>query len=128
MKSQILENGNLEITIEYVIRSTRNGKKIIPPDAKLDDKEPLVVQLARGFRWQKYIDEGYYKNTGELARAIGISESYVAKVTRLTTLAPSMIHQVLTGNIPPNMSISQLRNAIPVFWDEQEQLYMQKKK
>ncbi len=120
MESKLLENGNLEVTIKYVIRGISGRKRILAPDSPLRDSDPLAVHIARAFRWQKYIDEGRFANNVELARALGIEPGVVARTTRLTMLSPNIIHHIIMGEIPRKLNLATLRNAIPDTWKEQE--------
>ena len=84
--------------------------------------DPLVMNLARAFRWQTLIDEGHFSNVNELANAIGKDSAYVARVLRLTLLAPEIVHSILTGNLPDNFSVDSLKQALPMLWSEQKKL------
>ena len=124
MQSKMLENGNLEVTIRYVIRGISGRKRILAPDVPMDSNEPIVVHLARAHRWQKYIDEGRFANTIELSRAMGVSPNYAAQIIRLALLSPSIAHKILMGEIPKYLTLSRLRFAIPDSWKEQERLFL----
>ncbi len=126
MESKLLENGNLEVTIKYVIRGISGRKRIIAPDAPMKDTEPLVLHVARAFRWRKYIDEGRFGNTVELAHALGLEPSMVARTTRLTMLSPNIIHHIIMGDIPRKLNLATLRNAIPDSWKAQEEQFLGK--
>lgn len=103
-KIEILENGNIKVTIPIALRSCSGRKRIIAPDAKIEPV-PLVLNIARAFRWQKYIDEGKFSNLTELARSIGRDKAHVAKTIRLTLLSPKIIHAALSGTLPQNVGI-----------------------
>jgi hypothetical protein len=88
----------------------------VPDDSeKLVD--PLVLNLARAFRWQELIDSGTYSNAIELARAIGKDTAYVARTVRLTLLAPEIIHAILHGTLKKSISMETLRKAVAFFMD-----------
>jgi hypothetical protein len=48
----------------------------------------LVKALARAHRWQRLLESGEYGSIAELAAAEKINSSYLARVLRLTLLAP----------------------------------------
>ena len=48
--------------------------------------------------------------------------AYVARVLRLTLLAPEIVHSILTGNLPDNFSVDSLKQALPMLWSEQKKL------
>ena len=125
MESKILENGNLEVTVKYVIRGISGRKRIISPDMPLKGTEPLVLHIARALRWRKYIDEGRFANTVELAHSLGLEPGMVSRTVRLTVLSPNIIHRIIMGNIPRKLNLATLRTAIPDSWKEQEQIFLQ---
>lgn len=118
-KIEILENGNVRVTIPIALRNCAGRKKIITSDTPAGGGESLSTTIARAFRWQRYIDEGKFKNAADLAKAIGIAQGVVSWTLRLTLLAPEIIHRVLNNNTPPGLTITRLREAIPDLWDEQ---------
>lgn len=118
----MLANGNVKLTIPMSFRNCAGRKRIVTPDSEQALAEPLLINLARAFRWQKLIDEGHFSNVHELADAIGKDSAYVARVLRLTLLAPEIIHAVLTGTMPNGFSVESLKQALPVLWSEQKQM------
>ncbi len=120
MLNKILENGNLEVTIPVVLRHISGRKRIILPSGETDGNTNLALCVARGLRWQKYIDEGKYKNIKELARALGKDPAIIARTIRLTALSPEIIHRIIVGDVPRCMTMNVLRSAIPSLWDEQK--------
>ena len=119
---KVLENGNVKLSIPMSFRNCSGRKRIITPETELSLAEPLLINLARAFRWQTLIDEGHFSNVNELANAIGKDSAYVARVLRLTLLAPEIVHTILTGNLPDNFSVDSLKQALPVLWSEQKKL------
>ena len=83
----------------------------------------MMVAIARGRRWQRYIDEGRFRNGTELAKAIGREPGKVAWTMRLAMLAPDIVHRILKGDIPHDFTLEALRSPIPDLWDEQRRLY-----
>jgi len=54
-----------------------------------------------------------------LAAAVGLERSYVARLLNITLLAPDIVEAVVAGDEPDGLSISTLRQKIPVRWDRQ---------
>ena len=119
---EVLENGNVKLSIPMSFRNCSGRKRIITLETEQSLAESLLINLARAFRWQKLIDEGHFSNVNELANAIGKDSAYVARVLRLTLLAPEIVHTILTGNLPDNFSVDSLKQALPVLWSEQKKL------
>jgi hypothetical protein len=57
-----------------------------------------------------------------MANAIGKDYAYVARVLRLTLLAPEIVHAVLTGTLPEGIGVENLRQSLPILWSEQKKL------
>ena len=119
--NRILEDGRLQVVIPIKFRTISARKKIVIPGSKSDDATPLVRQIARAFRWQKYIDEGKFKNIVELAKAVGQDKSGVAQTMRLRMLSPAIVHRIIAGDIPLSLTLKDLRTAVPDVWSEQEE-------
>ena len=121
--SRILDNGNLEITVPVVMRCMAGRKRIIAPD-KPEGNETLMLALARGLRWQSFIDEGKFANIKELAAAVGQDTSQIARAIRLTRLSPTIIHRIVTGDVPAGLTQAKLRGLLPTRWWEQEAILL----
>ena len=52
---------------------------------------------------------------------MGVDNSYLARVLRLTLLAPDIIESMLSGTEPDGLSLGKLHRA-PVLWDEQREV------
>ena len=44
----------------------------------------------------------------------------MARVLRLTLLAPEIVHAVLTGALPEVIGVENLRLSMPILWSEQK--------
>jgi len=91
------------------------------PDASRTYAESLVLSVARAHHWKELIDSGKFASLSELATAIGMAVSYVARIYRLTYLAPDIIEAVLDGNEPEGLSMRKLNTPTPLDWDQQRE-------
>ena len=57
----------------------------------------MVKAIARAFRWRERLENSKYTTIRELAAAEGINESYVARILRLTLLAPDIVESIVEG-------------------------------
>ena len=121
MLRKILENGHLQVVVPVRFRTISARHRMLLPGTTVDGTEPLALALARAFRWQKYIDEGKFRNSVALAEAIGQDKSVVAKTLRLRFLSPAIVHRIVTGDIPPSLTLKDLRTTLPEVWSEQEE-------
>ncbi|MBP5542907.1 MAG: hypothetical protein ILM98_02435 [Kiritimatiellae bacterium] len=123
-----LENGNLRVTVAFCFRNRNNNRKIVvdgEEDIPASTSDTMMIAIARGRRWQRYIDEGRFRNGTELAHAIGREPGKVAWTMRLAMLAPDIIHRILEGNIPHSLTLERLRVPIPDLWEEQHRMLLE---
>ena len=123
-----LENGNLRVTVAFCFRNRNNNRKIVvdgEEDIPASTSDTMMIAIARGRRWQRYIDEGRFKNGTELAHAIGREPGKVAWTMRLAMLAPDIIHRILEGDIPQNLTLEKLRAPLPDLWEEQRAMLLE---
>ncbi|MCJ7752264.1 MAG: hypothetical protein MUQ65_14450 [Armatimonadetes bacterium] len=103
----------------------RGGRKqIIAPagmEGALADEERrnegLALTIARAHRWRDLLESGRYTTIGELARDVRMDNSYLARMLRLTLLAPDIIESILKGTEPDGLSLEKLY-GLPAPWDE----------
>lgn len=122
-KVEILENGNIKITIPMMFRYRAGRKRIVTEDSDATLIDPVIINIARAFRWQALIDKGKFSNVHELARAIGKDEAYVSRIIRLTLLAPEIIHAILTGNLNKSIRTENLKQSLPTLWEDQKKMF-----
>ena len=105
----------------------RGGRKMVvspngesawaPRPARVDGT--LVKALARAHRWQGMLEGGEYGSIDELARAEEINPSYLARVLRLTLLAPEIVESILDGrHDPEKVTLERLIRPFPVTWGD----------
>lgn len=126
-----VQNNDQGMIVNVPLRLKKRGgrKEVILPQAFASDtpmyesqQEALVVALARAHRWQRLLDEGRLESITGLAREVGMDVSLVARLMRLTLLAPDIIEGILVGEEPSGLSLTQLTKAMPVVWNEQCQV------
>ena len=122
-----LQNNGQGIVVNVPLKlKKRAGRKqvIVPQEAseipvRPDHQEALVIALARAHRWQRLLDEGKFGTITELAETIGLDRSYVARVSRLTLLAPDIVEAILTGEEPSGVSFRKIMGSLSMVWEEQ---------
>jgi hypothetical protein len=84
------------------------------------DDSTLVKAIARAHRWQRMLEGGDYASIAELAAAERINSSYLARVLRLTLLAPDIVDMILDGcEDRQAISLHKLMKGFPVRWQAQ---------
>ena len=111
----------ISIPIQFKRRSGRR-EIILPPETpgtEASTNQTFLLTLARAFRWKDLLESGRYSSVKALAAAVGLERSYVAKLLNLTLLAPDIVEAAVAGAEPDGLSISSLRQGVPVRWEEQ---------
>jgi len=122
-KIETLSNGNIKVTVPIKLRQNNSRRELIVVDGVCQHESTLAVQIARGFYWQKLIDEGVFKDAKELAKSLGTDRSYIARIIKLTRLSPRVTHAIITGVRPVDLTMDKTRRGIPELWSEQERMF-----
>lgn len=118
--------GALTVTVPMTFRKRGGRKLVIAPNgadawalprARIDNT--MVKALARAHRWKKQLDSGRFQTVQDLAEAERINPSYIARVLRLTLLAPDIVEAILDGRQPAAMQLDDLLAPFPVEWAQQ---------
>lgn len=124
------EDGAIVIRLPMTFRKAGGRKEIIMPEGmdateppKPQPQRPLVVALAKAFKWQRMMESGQVGSIKELARQNHVNPSYVARILRLATLAPDIVEAILDGREPSGLSLRKLTGNLPQLWDEQRKLF-----
>ena len=116
----------ITVHIPLTFRKRGGRKLVVTPDGaewaprpRVDN--PMVKALARAFRWRKMLDEGVHGTLKDLARAKGLTATYVSRVLRLTLLAPEIVAAILDGRQPEGLQLDDLLAGSPLEWAGQVQ-------
>lgn len=113
------------VTIPMRLRRQPGRKTIIAPDAASDwapkhrIDNTLVRALARAHRWKQQMESGSYTSMTELAAAERVDQSYVARILRLTLLAPAIVEAILDGRQTSHLALADLMRPFPAEWADQ---------
>lgn len=119
--------GALTVTVPMTFRKRGGRKLVIAPNgadawalprARIDNT--MVKALARAHRWKKQLDSGRLQTVQDLAETEKINPSYIARVLRLTLLAPDIVEAILDGRQPPGLQLDDLLVPFPLEWTKQE--------
>lgn len=122
--------GALTVTVPMTFRRRGGRKLVIAPNgadawalprARIDNT--MVKALARAHRWKKLLDSSRFQTVQDLAEAEKINPSYIARVLRLTLLAPDIVEAILDGQQPPGLQLDDLLVPFPVEWEWQRERF-----
>lgn len=87
-------------------------------DADESSEMAAGQMLVKTHQWLELLTSGTYHTKNELADAIGLSRSYLARVTQLPFLSPDIVEAVMDGRID-KASVTMLMKATSPLWAEQ---------
>jgi hypothetical protein len=111
------------VRVPWSLRKRGGRKEIVTPDGTLPVAarprvdNAVTKAIARAYRWKRMLETGPYTSLRDLAAAEKINESYLARVLRLTLLAPDIVEGILDGQM--TIELLALLKSIPVAWEEQ---------
>jgi hypothetical protein len=121
----VVERGDhIVIRIPLTLKRRSGRKEVIvepppmTPTRRRQHVNPLMAAVARAHRWEELLESGRYGSWVEIATAQGCDPSYVARLLRLTLLAPDIVESILEGAEPDGLSLGKLYQ-LPMAWDEQ---------
>jgi hypothetical protein len=104
------DGGCAVIRVPLQIRRRRGRREIIAPAGmaeavanQISTNRGLAVMVARAHRWRELLEGGQYPTIRALAHDLGVDNSYVARILRLTLLAPDLIERILAGTEPDGL-------------------------
>ena len=126
LNPELVEGGNhLVVRIPLTFKRRGGRKEIISlgcqtsePPRPCRTNKPLVVAIARAHRWKELVESGRYATVAEMAAAMGMDVSYMARILRLSLLAPDIVESIMRGDEPSGLSLARLLD-IPPYWPEQ---------
>ncbi|WP_366942790.1 hypothetical protein [uncultured Paracoccus sp.] len=85
----------------------------------------LVKALARAFRWKRMLESGEFASISELAEREGIAFTYMARLMRLSLLAPEIVDAIMEGRQPEIVTLANMMDPFPLDWKEQRIRFLQ---
>lgn len=129
VERKLLDDGKIisvRVPMEFKKRGGR--KEIILPEGARDPNAPpveesaLAISLARAHHWLELVETGQIASLSDISEALKMDLSYLARMMKLTLLAPDIKAAILSGTEPSGLSLAKLRKDIPLMWSEQRDL------
>ncbi len=119
------------VTLHVPFRLVKRGgrKEMQLPDGAAQPKRTdntLVKALARAFRWKRMLQSGEFASISELAEREGIAFTYMARLMRLSLLAPEIVDAIMDGRQPESVTLANLMDPFPLDWKEQQMQLLQR--
>lgn len=123
----IPETVTLHVPFRLVKRGGRKEVQL-PEDAAQPRRtdNTLVKALARAFRWKRMLESGEFASISELAEREGIAFTYMARLMRLSLLAPEIVDAIMDGRQPESVTLANLMDPFPLDWKEQQMQLLQR--
>lgn len=75
--------------------------------------------IARAYVWAEKLKRGGADSVREIAKAEGVTESYVTRMLRLGFLAPEVVEAIVDGRQGDDLTADHLlKRVLPVRWNE----------
>lgn len=118
----------LIVRVPLTLRKRGGRKQVVLPDggswgaprARVDNT--MVKAIARAHRWRRLLESGEFASSRELAEVEKINDSYLARVLRLTLLAPDIVEAILDGRQPGEMTLAKMMGPFPIAWPQQRRV------
>ncbi|MBF0140577.1 MAG: hypothetical protein HQL74_09895 [Magnetococcales bacterium] len=127
MKAELRKDGKIIVVTIPMALKRRGGRKWIIAPEGMDDAPPreetLAKLVAKAHKWLKMLESGKSPSVRALADQEGLDESYVARVLRLTLLAPDIVAAIIDGQQPDILTWRELRKPFPILWTEQREMW-----
>ena len=121
-----VDDDGVVVHIPMTFKRRGGRKEIIVPEGcastaleKSPAQRPLVVALARAFRWQELLESGKVASIAALAKRLKVDRAYVSRILGLTLLAPDIVRAIMNGEEPSGLSLAKLTKPFPMEWQKQ---------
>ena len=86
----------------------------------------LVKALARAFQWNRMLESGEFTSISDVAQREGITFTYMARLMRLSLLAPEIVDAIMDGRQPESVTLANLMDPFPLDWKKQQMQLLQR--
>ncbi|MBF0339875.1 MAG: hypothetical protein HQL95_02785 [Magnetococcales bacterium] len=127
MNAEMSRDGStIIVSIPMQMRKRGGRTLIIAPGGMAETAQPsrdesLAKLVVRAHRWLRLLEDEKFASVRELAAHENLDASYIAKILRLTLLAPDIIEAILDNRHPDILMWKELRHPFPVEWEKQRE-------
>jgi site-specific DNA recombinase len=114
------------ITISWTAPSFAAVKGIVhipssKPPLRPESRDALLIAIARARRWIEDVRVGRVASFAEIAERDAQGERHIRNLATLAFVSPRIIAAIVDGSAPVELTVSNLTQALPYSWAEQEQ-------
>ena len=113
----------IKLTTNFEPHRRRGELYLVTPKSSCSERTPvpsLVKAIARASDWYERIVAGEFGTVVEIAKKTGLPACYVKRILKYAMLSPQITEAVISGQHPPNLTLRELQDNIPIDWREQQ--------
>ena len=123
----LLDGHSCKGQIEQPIQIQRCGyamRLIVPGTNSGGTPDPRLLQAVTQARdWLRRLTSGSARSIAEIAKAEGVTGSYVTRVLYRAFLAPSIVRSIQQGTQPATLTVETFKHiTLPLDWQEQRKV------
>jgi hypothetical protein len=116
---------SMTVFIPLVVRKRYGHPRIVPPPDLVPSNDegidPRVLRaIARGWSWQRRLENGEASTIQDLADAERVTDRFVGRMIRLAWLSPAVLENLVLERCPSAVSIKDMIEAADLPWGEQD--------
>ena len=113
------------LTVPCKLRRYAGQVKLHSADEQADGPRlPIQTALIQAHQGMEQIISGKATTMRQIAQALNMDRSFVARTLQLANLAPDIVKAIWENRQPVSLTLEKLRRGIPDSWEEQRKLFL----
>lgn len=119
------ENGTIYLCVSWTLKKTGRRVMIIYPGMTVENfkNEPLARAIMKAHQYTKLLETGKFHSVIELAKALKMDRSTLARTLSLVNLAPDVVQAIFNGKAPTELTLEKVSYGFPDDWEEQKKVF-----
>ena len=114
------------LTVPCKLRRYAGLVKLHSADEQADGPRlPIQTALIQAHQGMEQIISGKATTMRQIAQALNMDRSFVARTLQLANLAPDIVKAIWENRQPVSLTLDKLRRGIPDSWEEQRKLFLE---
>ena len=124
-----VSSGNVDLecvlTVPCKLRRYAGLVKLHPADEQAEGPRlPIHTALIQAHQGMEQIISGQATTMRQIAQALNMDRSFVARTLQLANLAPDIVKAIWENRQPVSLTLDKLRRGIPDSWEEQRKIFL----